>query len=344
MLLTAAHALLPFATAGAPEWVHLVPAGTVRGLDGRGPYTLADPAGVIARSMQAGRLPIDENHSTDHALKAGGAAPARGWIVEMQAREDGIWGRVEWTPAGQALLEAREYRGISPVFTHTATDGEVLQLLRAALTNAPNLTQLTTLHTLNQETKLDLTALRRALGLPETADEAAIIAAAGAAHSAVATHTTALGEIARAAGLAEGAAAPAIVTALQTRAAAGDPAKMAADLVALQTQLTNLQQAQARAAAETAVDAAIRAGKPIPGSLRDHYIARHMQDPASVAKELDGLPSLKAGGLAAHAAGAGGAAADGLTVEDREAIALLGIDAEQFKKQRAREGAMVGSA
>ncbi len=39
---------------------------------------------------------------------------ARGWIVELQARDDGIWGRVEWTGAGRALIEDRAYRGISP--------------------------------------------------------------------------------------------------------------------------------------------------------------------------------------------------------------------------------------
>jgi phage I-like protein len=36
---------------GAPEWVHLVPAGRFSGVDGRGPYTLADPAAVIAASL-----------------------------------------------------------------------------------------------------------------------------------------------------------------------------------------------------------------------------------------------------------------------------------------------------
>jgi hypothetical protein len=45
------------------------------------------------------------------------------------------------------------------------------------------------------------------------------------------------------------------------------------------------------------VDAAIRDGKPIPKTLRDHYITRHAAEPGAVEKELAGLPSLHAGGV-----------------------------------------------
>lgn len=131
----------------APEWVHLIPAGTFRGADGRGPYHVSNPAAVIAASMAAarGKLPLDENHSTQRAAPAGAASPARGWIVELQAREDGIWGRVQWTDEGRALVTNGAYRGISPVFEHAA-GGTVMRIRSAALTNDPNLTQLATLH------------------------------------------------------------------------------------------------------------------------------------------------------------------------------------------------------
>ncbi len=129
----------------APEWLHLVPAGTFRGRDGRGPYRLKDPAAVIEASMAEGKLPIDENHATDFAMESGRPSPARGWIVELQARDDGLWGRIEWNESGRALMADRAYRGVSPVFVHDK-EGTVTRLLRAALTNTPNLPQLAMLH------------------------------------------------------------------------------------------------------------------------------------------------------------------------------------------------------
>ena len=131
-----------------PEWVHLVPAGTFHGVDGRGPYRLHDPDAVIKASLAGGKLPIDENHATDLAAPSGGPSPARGWIVAMEPRPDGIWGRVDWTEAGAALWADRAYRGISPVLVNDKS-GNVVRVLRAALTNAPNLPQLTTLHSID---------------------------------------------------------------------------------------------------------------------------------------------------------------------------------------------------
>ena len=121
-----------------PEWVHLVPAGEFSGADGRGPYRVDDPAALIVASMADGPLPVDENHSTD--LARGHAARAQGWIVELVARADGVWGRVEWTEAGKALLADRAYRAVSPALV---SEGErpaiVRRIARAALVNDPNL-------------------------------------------------------------------------------------------------------------------------------------------------------------------------------------------------------------
>jgi phage I-like protein len=135
--------------AGAHEWIHLLPAGLVSTNDGRGPYKVPNAQQLATTSLLAsqGRLPIDESHATDLAAPNGQPAPARGWIVDLQARVDGLWGRVEWTKAGAQLLSDRAYRFISPVIRHTQ-DGTVTQLLRASLTNVPNLIGLTAL---NQE-------------------------------------------------------------------------------------------------------------------------------------------------------------------------------------------------
>ena len=342
MLVAALHMALPPPPAAPPadgEWVHVIPAGEFRGRDGRGPYRLADAAAVIAASMAAGPLPFDENHSTDHAAKSGAPSPARGWIVELQARADGIWARVEWTASGKALRAERAYRGVSPVFVHDKQGGVVRQLVRAALTNDPNLPQLTTLHA-QQESPVDLTKLRAALGLPESADEAAILAAATAARAAVSTHAQQLGAIAAAAGATADAGPEAIVTAIQARNAAGDPAKLQETVVALQTQLSTLQAAQSRAAAEAAVDAAIRAGKPI-AALRDHFVARHMQDSAAVAKELAALPSIHAGGIARPPAADG---APALSDEEARVVQLMGLDPKKFAEEKKRLGLVTEAA
>jgi phage I-like protein len=128
--------------AAAPEWIELLPAGVFYGRDGRGPFRLDDPAAVIesttAMQMNAG-LPIDYDHATDFGAPEGRPAPAAGWIRELEVRGGAVWGRVEWTARAANSIVAREYRYVSPVFQFDPKDGSVTRLLRAGLTNNPNL-------------------------------------------------------------------------------------------------------------------------------------------------------------------------------------------------------------
>jgi len=130
------------AAAAAPEWIELLPAGVFYGRDGRGPFRLNDPAAVIASTistqMNAG-LPIDYDHATDFGAPEGRPAPAAGWIRELEVRGGALWGRVEWTARAADSIVAREYRYVSPVFQFDPNDGAVTRLLRAGLTNNPNL-------------------------------------------------------------------------------------------------------------------------------------------------------------------------------------------------------------
>jgi len=126
----------------APEWIELLPAGVFSGRDKRGPYRVSDPEAVIAATRALGLetgIPIDYDHATDLAAPEGRPAPAAGWINELAVRNGTIWGRVEWTHHGAAAVTTHEYRYISPVFEHNR-DGDVVRLIRAALTNNPNLT------------------------------------------------------------------------------------------------------------------------------------------------------------------------------------------------------------
>jgi len=373
-MLTKAIHHLPFAGAvmgTVPEWLHLIPKGTFTGDDGRGPYHLKNPAAVIAASMTAGRLPLDVNHSTDVAAPQGQPSPAQGWIVELQMRDDGIWGRVEWNDSGRQLMTERAYGGVSPVFTHDKA-GTVEQLLRAALTNRPNLSQLAKLF--QQETGLNLAEqLRTALGLPATADDAAIVAAATTAHTAISTHaqlrralgladtadgaaivaaaTTAHGAvvahsqqiaaIATAAGVtaADGAALVTVLAAQRTNA--GDPAKMATTIVELQTQLQTMQATTGREKATAFIDGAIKGGKPI-GPLRDHYIARHIANPADVEKEIAAIASVNAGGVKPGSSvvlqSDGGG--DELTAEEMAVCEKMGQDPDEFRAHKQGPAAL----
>src|SRR5581483_4779140 len=114
----------------------------------------------------------------------GRPAPAAGWICELAAREGALWGRVEWTPHGAMAIASREYRYISPVFQYTA-EGEVMRLLRAGLTNNPNL-YLTAIsaraaasagHARDGIMHSLLDELRKLLGLPDEASAEEALAA-----------------------------------------------------------------------------------------------------------------------------------------------------------------------
>lgn len=279
----------------APEWLHLLPAGAAQTRDGRGPYRLTDPPALIAASMAGGKLAVDENHSTDLAAPKGEPAPAHGWITELQARDDGIWGRVDWVDAGAPVPIWRRYRGISPVIAHTA-DFTAKAILRASLTNTPNLTGLQSLHA--EEHNMDLrNALIAALGLDSEADDAAIIAAVKAKkeggddvalQSTLSTIATALGVAADAGAIVAGVEAlkggdNAVVTALQS------------ELATLTTQLNTLTEAGARKDATAFVDAAIKDGRVGLKPVRDEYVAMHMADPARAAKLIGAMPILKSG-------------------------------------------------
>lgn len=178
-MLTGRHLVaLNAAAADSEQWVHLLPAGRFAGRDGRGPYEMHDAAAVIEATRQdAGRrqLPVDYDHAIDLAAPAGGQAIAAGWIKGLQARPNGIWGLVAWTGRAAAMLAAREYRYLSPVFRHTE-GGRVTRLLRAALTNNPNL-DLTALASAGGDMNDLLPELRRLLGLEANAAEDAILAA-----------------------------------------------------------------------------------------------------------------------------------------------------------------------
>lgn len=297
---------------GAPEWVHLLPAGEIRTVDGRGPYTVADMAALAAASLKDGqKLPLDENHSTDKAAPLGQPSPARGWIVELQARADGLWGRVDWTAKGRELMDDRAYAGISPVIVHS-TAKKVLQVVRASLTNTPNLQGLTALH--SEENGMNWKAkLIEALGLGSDADDAAVDAALSAKLTATAPQAQQINLLEHP-----------TVLALQ------------AQNTELAGEVKALKDGQAQAAATVFVDAAIAAGHVGVKPLRDEYIAMHMADPAKAAKMIGALPKITGETLTADLPPEDGKVR--LVAEDHQVMALFGVDEETYTAELKKSG------
>ncbi len=238
---------------GAPEWIELLPAGEFHGRDGRGPFRLSNPDAVIASTVALGMnagLPIDYDHATDFAAPEGRPAPAAGWIRALEVRVGAIWGRVEWTERAAAAITAREYRYISPVFQFDPGDGGVTRLLRAGLTNNPN---------------LQLTAIA-----------AAEIAAAKPKDEVMQNEL--MKELCEELGLGVDAAAEQIVAAVREKCIAAarvdaamtartpDPARYVAvaDFERALTELSTLKLERAREQAAQVVEEAIRAGKLAP--------------------------------------------------------------------------------
>ncbi len=256
-------------TVVVPERIQLIPPGTFFGRDGRGPYRIGDMAALITASQSDGPLIIDEGHATDQGEAS---APAFGRITSLEADETGLWGMVRWNTRGKTALQELEYWGISPVFEHTP-DGTVVRLLRASLTNIPNL-RLGALNSQQEPTMTLLEQLRALLGLDATADDAKVVAhaktllardkAAAEAHAALCTALK----------LDPTSADPAaVLTAVQSaQAAAPATAELQASCDALKREVAILKASNAAAQAETAVDAAITARKAAPAE-REHLVA-----------------------------------------------------------------------
>lgn len=257
-------------TAAVPQRIQLIPAGTFFGRDGRGPYRIADMAAVIAASQADGPLIIDEGHSTDIGAAS---APAFGRITELEGDETGLWGVVRWNARGKASLEQQEYWGISPVFEHTP-DGTVVRLLRASLTNIPNL-RLAALNSQQEPNMTLLEQLRAALGLAATADEAAVVAHAKALTARDKAATEGHTALCAALKLDAKSEPAAVLTAVQAAQAAVQTAPQNTALQAshdkLAAEVETLKAAAMAAKATAAVDTAIQSRRAAPAE-REHLL------------------------------------------------------------------------
>ncbi len=172
---------LNFAEGDVPEWIQLTPSGPeISGRDGR-KWILPNPEQVVSAFRNHGAdLPIDIEHATQLKGTKGEAAPAVGWIKDLEVRSGELWAKVDWNEAGNAVIQSKGYRYVSPVFKFERSTGHILKMASAGLTNNPNLELAALNHEAAQttETKMD-TAIIEALGLNSDATAADAVVAIG---------------------------------------------------------------------------------------------------------------------------------------------------------------------
>lgn len=347
LALCAAQALPSAAPEDGSEWIHLLPGGgKVETQDKRGPYSVPSYDAIVTAFNQAQQpLVVDECHATDLAAPLGGSAPARGWIVALEARQDGIWGRVEWNSEGRKLRADKAYRGISPAILHDKAM-RVLGIARASLINLPNLKGLTALH--QEERRMDWKAmLIEALGLEadatDEAIEAAVIKKLGmgdeeASEEALQSALQAQAKpIAAALGLQADASSDAIVTAIGQLKSGGNDVitTLQSELTSVSEQLTALQSERAGEKSAAFIDQAIREGRVGVKAKRKEYIAMHQENAERTEAVIEALP--KVAGLALQHREEPARSSSDLSDGDKAAIALMGVDPAAFKKTRAVE-------
>lgn len=298
----AAHsAQLPDTSEGG--WYHLLPAGVFMGVDGRGPYELADPTKVLAAFAARGAdLCVDYNHQTLTAIEKQGPVPAAGWIKELQFRDTGMWARIDWTTTAQAALAAKEYRYLSPVFRFSKTTGEVVALDGAGLTNDPNLHLQAAASRQGDFMDELLERLRYMLNLPITTTAEEVMAQLDKLKAMIADQAaakTAAEAMSRTLGLPETTPLAELATAVHTRLQqAPDPAQWVpmAEYQSVNSRLAALGASQRDGEVDRLVTAAMEAGKVSPSMeawARD-YASR---DPKGFTAYVSAAPALTPGGL-----------------------------------------------
>ena len=313
--------------------IQLFPAGTFAARDGRPGnlrgvnatswrLTAQDAEAVIAHWQRtATPLVVDYEHQTQLAAQNGRPAPAAGWITSLEWEEGrGLFAGVDWTDKARAHIRAEEYRYISPVFAFDRQSGAVLRLICAALTNHPALDGMDAASATFTYEEPPMKQILAALGLPETADEAAALAAL----------TTLRQERDSAKAQAEAAPDPQKFVAMATFSAVQQEAAQLRDEVA---KLKNEAQA---AALKDDIEAALKDGR-LTAATRGWAEEMAKTAPDALKAFLAAQPPVRA--LAGTQTGGTPPAGDkpgtvSLTDEEQYVCDQLGMTAEEYRKAK----------
>lgn len=289
--------------ASPPEWIQLAPRGEVVARDGR--RFALDPERLVAQFRLGGvDLPIDFEHETEFTSTLG-ARPARGWIVELEARPEGLFGRVQWLADAVQALAARAYRYISPTLWLDPDKRTARALKAAALVSAPALAGLPAIASAHGET--DMKDVLVALGLAETATQPEAVTAIAALKAG----------------------------ALDKFVPKAQHDETVAALSAANARLKTIDEEAATARCTALVDGAVAAGKLAPRA-REQYLALAAQAYDQTKAAIDAMPALlKAGVDPLLSAADPAAGVDGqLSDQERQIAARLGVSEADFLKSR----------
>ena len=116
---------------GVPSMIHLIPIGQWDH-EAYGPITITmSDINEFCQNFNAQirkGVPITAGHEGMSEL------PAVGWITKVEARDTGLWGEVEWTDTGRALLCDKAFKFFSPEFYRDYEDPETHQIYRNVIT------------------------------------------------------------------------------------------------------------------------------------------------------------------------------------------------------------------
>lgn len=329
--------------------IQLTPAGVFGARDGRPggklPGWKIDAAiaeKVIARAA-ARKTPfvIDYEHQTLYAEKNGKPAPAAGWFnganVTWIEGKGLVAAGVDWTAKAKAMIDADEYKFISPVFSFDKRTGEVLQLEMVALTNTPAVDGMDAVVALAQQffTRSEeptnvkdqaMKAIAVLLGLAEDASEADITAAVTALKAKTGEQETQ-------------------ITALKTETAAlktqtPDPAKfvpvetvtqLQGEIAALTTRINDTE-------LEDVIQVALSSGKLLP-AMESWARDLGKKDLAALKSYIQTNPAVVPNGNQTNGKGPSAGNDGELSAADLAVCKSMGIKPEDFKATLAEQAA-----
>jgi len=142
-ILTPSEAVTMSDAAPKLVWNKLAVSGTFMGHPS-GPFKMdAQTFSQIVKNFNHDgiKVPFDYEHASEQPV-AGNAPKGRGdvipsgWIHKLDARQDGLYGAVEWLPEARKKILAGEFKYISPAVRFGATDGVTGKDVGAKLSSA----------------------------------------------------------------------------------------------------------------------------------------------------------------------------------------------------------------
>ena len=290
------------------ERVLLLPAGTIKGRDGRyWEMTEEDARALCDIAHSEG---IDLVLDYDHQSAFGNGGPAAGWLTDLRVEPQGITAQLELCAAARQKVEAREYRYLSPAFT--ADGPRITYLLSVGLVNTPNIKE--------------LPALNRYVGGDMDEKQNGQEAASGNQDTQAATQTNAQGSgSANSAAQAEPNGLQQELTALKQ-----NNENLLLQVNALQQQLHLMQQGQAQAELCSLVDTAITNGRLSPAQ-RESALALGQANRQALEQLIE--HSAGFGQLTGQQAQQPPTRAD-LSAAELNAAKLMGADIDNLKKTK----------